>query len=162
MKVIRKRLGKTTVEPNVKGKIEAGNKDYQDIFEATWFNDKPVIYCSDVRALILRLKTARMDNPDYYKLGSDYGQGNLKLVLSAIDSSNVKSRKCELKTTGVKQAIIIALALETSESHEALTFLFAKTNVEEALAQENWFFSSDLKVGFGLIFSQKHWLATQN
>ena len=126
--------------------IEDENKTFEDIFTVTnSVKGKPIAYCSNVQELLKRIKQRRNDNPDYYKIGLDFGQGSLKLVLSALDSTEI-GQKDEYKKSGVKGALILAVALETQESHESIKILLDQTDLVSSLSGENWFLSSDLKV----------------
>ena len=144
LKVIRSSLGKKSVEAMIKPKMQMENKAYKDLFQATTFENKPVVFCSEVKELLCRVQKSREDAPDYYRLGLDSGRGSLKMTISVMDTK--KDVMTGIKLSGVKRILVIAVAIACSETYEVIKYLFNITNVEEALDGKKWFISSDLKM----------------
>lgn len=80
---------------------------------------RSVVMCTSIQGLIQYIKARRNADESILKIGIDGGQGSLKIVLN-IEERDRQTKK-GLKDSGVRQALILALAPGIQENYENIS-----------------------------------------
>ena len=149
---IRRIVGKSAIEPNLKKHIQTSNKVFETVFAVTTYKDRPLVYCSNILEFLNIVQLKREDEPVLYRFGNDLGRGQTKLTLSILDTlegENQRNKKTDMSKSGVKRCFVIATILDIGETYELIEKMIQLTNIESVFKKygsSRVIFSSDLKL----------------
>lgn len=124
--------------------VECGDKKNKTM------ETRDLAYCNRLKEFINFISHKRKFEPDdnlLIKFGCDSGGGSLKLAMTVSLKDDPKERDKGYLYTGVKKTFILAIAYDTSETHNNVALIFHKLELTDftVLNGEVWF-SSDLKM----------------
>ena len=145
--VIRKKMGRSAVEPHIKMQLEDRDRVLDDWFAGVCLpletTDKlesvPVVVCGDTSGFILRVASMRQADPRPHmvKIGLDRGGDFLKITANIVqrreeDSiSKAASSSSAFRDTGVKRLFLLALAPRALETWVNIQRLLQLLHLED-------------------------------
>lgn len=160
-KILRKRVAKSanpTRKIIVKGarkKMYEYSTQLDNFFEVAMLksckgatSDLPLIYCSNVKALVDYVYEKRGYSGSYsLKIGMDGGGGFFKICCIIFPENDETKSDSHFKSGGVRQLLILALVPNLMETYDNIALIFEYLNLTDILlTTEKYTYSGDLKL----------------
>lgn len=120
------------IQPGLKLALQNRLSELEDFFGVASFDvsytkgksclveKRPIVMCDSVEGLVRYVKARRNVEECILKVGIDGGQGSIKIVLCIEDKQRQQSKQ-GFKDSGVRQALILALAPGIQENYENIS-----------------------------------------
>ncbi|XP_059093671.1 uncharacterized protein LOC131888759 [Tigriopus californicus] len=143
----------SVVEPHLMCEMANENKKFENLFSCDEVihgtNDAkmPLVYCTNVRALVDAVLQARGQKIEDTKLrlSIDEGRTFLKVSASIFSTKPDNEEKMKMfKSTGVKRTFLLAIT-PMRETYESIAIILSKLSLDVQLGDLEYFFAQDLK-----------------